>query len=555
MLKSFSFVQSKNEIRFILKKMKKSIIFIPLNLDSMIYLKEKKIKFINPLHLFNNQNHKKAISFTEKFISNLKYGEIKYEGLKLEYRSQIRFIINSCIFLIELFKKISKNKKISIVLSGWHGVNLKKYGSNEIFLSSLIIKYCINFKNLLTLTTDFQEFSTPKKVYTYKINLSKVMKDSILINALGYNFFRILIFKKLFQKVYHINFRGNKINYLKKILLFILGYREIVPQKKIGSKFKMIQIPDILLFYEKFDLSKIINIRKKELSFELYDIKQQLIALKKFFKKNNFSYYFSFLSRGLDGSISELLQNSSCKTVNISHGTVTEFYNKYDALYKKIISDSVFTGCFKFFAVQSQICKRSLINTNSKIKNTLETGNLIFSDVKNNISNQKYLLYAVTLKKFHGLQFFGVEMYYEFIENLILLNKISNKERKFIVNLHESHANLVNEMKALFPNLIFTSEKINKVLKKSYALISFSSTAIEDALASNRYIILFDQWKRYEHFKIKSKCNVKKIYYVNNKSQLINTIDRVKILKNKADFNIYNLKDNFNKLFDYKDEY
>ena len=90
-----------------------------------------------------------------------------------------------------------------------------------------------------------------------------------------------------------------------------------------------------------------------------------------------------------------------------------------------------------------------MINTCNRIKKTIKTDNLIFANIKTNIDNKKKALYAVTLKKFHGLQFFGVEMYYEFYENLKLLNSLSLKKycKKIIVNIHPSHKNLVDDLK------------------------------------------------------------------------------------------------------------
>ena len=94
-------------------------------------------------------------------------------------------------------------------------------------------------------------------------------------------------------------------------------------------------------------------------------------------------------------------------------------------------------------------------------------------------------------------------MYYEFYENLKLLNSLSLKKycKKIIVNIHPSHKNLVKDLKKIFPKLLITSQKIDKLIDQSFLLISFSSSAIEDAISSNRFVILFDQWKRYLHFK------------------------------------------------------
>ena len=72
----FSFVQSKEEINFLLKDEKK-IVFIPLNLDTLVYLNVKKINFINPLVLIKNNNYRNFLNFSEKFLAKLKFGKIK----------------------------------------------------------------------------------------------------------------------------------------------------------------------------------------------------------------------------------------------------------------------------------------------------------------------------------------------------------------------------------------------------------------------------------------------------------------------------------------------
>ena len=143
-------------------------------------------------------------------------------------------------------------------------------------------------------------------------------------------------------------------------------------------------------------------------------------------------------------------------------------------------------------------------------------------------------------------------MYYEFYENLKLLNSLSLKKycKKIIVNIHPSHKNLVDDLKKIFPKLLITSQKIDKLIDQSFLLISFSSSAIEDAISSNRFVILFDQWKRYLHFKGKIFDNFNSIFYVTTKSQLKKVIKKnyfkKKELKNHK-ISI-NLKDNFKKI-------
>ncbi len=548
---TFSFVQSKEEINFLLKD-KKKIVFIPLNLDTLIYLNVKKINFINPLVLIKNNNYRNFLNFSEKFLANLKFGKIKYEGIKIEFKAQLRFIINSCIFIIEIYKKLEKKKNIHLLQSGWNGQNKNKYRSDEIFLASKIISKCLIGKNFSFKTEDYKEKENFKKLYFFESNKCTISKNDILINNLGYNFYRLFLYKKFFQKIFKISFHDNELGLIKKVLFTLFGYREIKMIKAKEIDKIDFQIPNIKLSYKNVDISEYINDKKQGLENEISDMHSKLDGIKKITNIGNFKYYFSFHGRGIDGSISEILDKTKCNTVNIPHGTVSPYYEKYDGFYKKIISDSVFAGKFKNYAVQSPISEKSLINTNKKINKTIKTKNLIFSNIKTNIDNKKKALYAVTLKKFHGLQFFGVEMYYEFFENLKFLNNLTLNEhcKKIIVNIHPSHKNLVNDLKGIFPKLSITSEKIDKLIDKSFLLISFSSSAIEDAISSNRFVILLDQWKRYIHYKGKIYKNFNSIFYVNTKSQLKKTLEKIhfekKKLKNCKIHN--NLKENFKKV-------
>ena len=48
--------------------------------------------------------------------------------------------------------------------------------------------------------------------------------------------------------------------------------------------------------------------------------------------------------------------------------------------------------------------------------------------------------------------------------------------------------------------LIFSKDKVENLLKKTFLTISYSSTVIEDSICNKIPVILFDQWKRYKNF-------------------------------------------------------
>ena len=62
-----------------------------------------------------------------------------------------------------------------------------------------------------------------------------------------------------------------------------------------------------------------------------------------------------------------------------------------------------------------------------------------------------------------------------------------------------------------------------------FLTISYSSTAIEDSLYSYKPVILFDQWKRYQHCKAVKDLskNNSAIYYLTDKKDLIKCVKTI----------------------------
>ena len=152
------------------------------------------------------------------------------------------------------------------------------------------------------------------------------------------------------------------------------------------------------------------------------------------------------------------------------------------------------------------------------------------------------------------MQPLGVEMYYEFLDNLYFLDSLAKKRNlQILVKLHSQANHCFVDLKAIFKNLKFSKKKIDLLLKDALATISFSSTVIEDSLCSSIPVILLDRWKRYKH--CKSEENVKKknsaVYYVNNEEDLVYCLNTIKE-SNKISFQDYvfdgTTKSNINKL-------
>ena len=91
---------------------------------------------------------------------------------------------------------------------------------------------------------------------------------------------------------------------------------------------------------------------------------------------------------------------------------------------KKNISSAILNEDAMFTASQSKISDTFFKVNKSKSK-VLRTGNLIFNSTSSQFG--KNILYAVTIKDFYNMQFFGVETFYEYFDNLNFLNNIAKK--------------------------------------------------------------------------------------------------------------------------------
>ena len=196
---------------------------------------------------------------------------------------------------------------------------------------------------------------------------------------------------------------------------------------------------------------------------------------------------------------------------------------------------------------------KDLLKTHKILGKKLFTGNLIFS-TKGRLNKKKYFLFAPTVKNFYNIQYLGVETFYEFWDNLKILNEIANNQKiKIVVKLHPNIHNCISDIKRYFKYLTFSNTKIQNLLSDSIALISYSSAAIEDALNSEVPVILLDLKKRYKQINISSKSKIKNeaIYYTSDKNKLVVLMKTIPKIKN-FNFSKYvynqNIEKNFKKV-------
>ena len=532
MHKNICLAQTAEELKFILSNIKVPLTVVPLDLDVQLYCILKKINFINPNNLIKENFYAKVLNESEKLTNSLDFGNINVESIKKEYAAIIRFYFNASVYLIEIFKFINSKHSIErIYVSGWSNYQSVFYPRNhfisnmaQVLLDKSKIKVISMKKNLKE-----EDINSDYKIYPEEIKNKKLI---VLSNA-GYNFKRIIFWS--LKNRYNIVlpfFNKRKIN---DWILKILGIKFLNFSKKKISEENKIKLPDISYFYDKKDLSEILNYRKNQVIGYLTELNCKYQAINSFFEKNKPNLIISNILRGLPGFYIESGNKNNIPTLAISHGTVSKAYNAKDIIYKKIIAQAVFSEKSKYTALQSKIAKEALKTIPVEGK-ALETGNIIFAEkLSRNIKRKKNILVAVTLKNFFCLQYYGVEMYFEFLKNLDGFNLLAkNKKLNFLIQLHPSAYSSIDLLKKVYKNLDFTTKKIEKNLTASFATISYSSTSIEDSLNCRVPVILFDPSNRYKHCdsisdpKIKNKA----VYYVNSEEDLVIALNTIKESEN-----------------------
>ena len=544
--------QDREEINYIINKFKNNqeLTWLPVNLDTLIYLKLSGKKFINPSKYLDNNLHKKGLIGSEKLSKKFKFEKKTHKFLINRFIGIQRKHFNSSFFLFEVLENFNRLNKIkNIVVSGFINYNFK-IPSHNYFITQILKNS--HFKNRLIILK--KQKLIKQETLNFKIlDFNKIKNEYILISNLGYNFKRIF-FALWKKRIKIITFSQEYLPWYKYIIYRFLGLQIIKIKTSLFKKKIEIKIPDIKFYYKGKNYSKIISARKTQILTELQELKNLSEEIDINIIKNKPKIVLLNLLRGINGYLSEISNNLDVPCFHISHGTLAYSKNNYSYLYNKIISEELTTKKNNQFCIQSKIAKQFANKYRKKSINHV-TGNLIFNYTKS--SAKKNILYAVTNRDFNGMHFYGIEMFYEYFKNLEYLNYLAKSlvDQKIIVKPHPTEFKNINNLKRIFTNLIFTDEKNSSLFKKVNILISFSSSIIEDSLNSNVPVILFDQWNRYNHCDQAEKDFLKKnsaLYYINNKSNLIKCIQTIND-SNKFNFEkfVYKSKgNNFKKIFE-----
>lgn len=271
------------------------------------------------------------------------------------------------------------------------------------------------------------------------------------------------------------------------------------------------------LFFHGVDISDVLSKKLMVgLRSEMQRLGSDLSQLKRLFEEIKPSLVLSPFSMGFYygmGEISKMLKISSCV---ISHGTHVPPANRYEEIENYWLARGVVLNDYLTVAVQTPWAEKFLDFYADK-RERLYTGPLIFArgkelDRKGGGQSvckkgiEKVILYATTQRTRFANRFYIAETIDEFIQSLSdIVEVISDVEGvKLVIRPHPACELSDLELKKSLPPstkyTIVSQGRFEDILSDSDLLVSYSSTCIEEALNNDIPVVLYDRWRRYNHF-------------------------------------------------------
>lgn len=282
---------------------------------------------------------------------------------------------------------------------------------------------------------------------------------------------------------------------------------------------------------------------------ELIKLQQLTFCLSKVLKKICPKILMSMYSAGIYYMMGELNEKIGYKALNISHGTHVPPNNEFERIENIRLAASVITNMYPYVSVQTPWTNKFLDYYQDK-RQRIITGPLLFSvtnsddrlklrkEILGSDDKKKIIIHAATQKGRHGMRFHITESLDEYVKTLSDIIEAVNQlnDIYFILRPHPICNLSEEEFKTLLPPCpkmrIITKGSFAKLLSASDLLLSYSSTCIEEAVQNKIPVILYDQWKRYNHFGIAETKNaatesLAPVYYITQPAILKNSIQAI----------------------------
>ncbi len=221
--------------------------------------------------------------------------------------------------------------------------------------------------------------------------------------------------------------------------------------------------------------------------------------------------------------------------------------NEFAALEEYYIGRAQVTESFQDAAAQSPLVTRYL-NWAGYKGNIIETGNLVFSRISalkrkerreqffaQIGSNRKIIVWAPSMKTRKSRRFYVLESIDELFSAMEDVFAVVSRmeDVHLIFRIHPGDAVTKSDIYSLVevPRNVSVSDAgaFEDVLALADLLISFSSTAVQEALINHIPVLLYDKWNRYNHLDADEVSDpipgkIASAYYINKKEHLAASI-------------------------------
>jgi len=231
----------------------------------------------------------------------------------------------------------------------------------------------------------------------------------------------------------------------------------------------------------------------------------------------------------------------------IPQKTLVKPANEFARTEEYYIGRAQVTDSFQSAAAQSPLVTRYLQWSGYK-GNFIETGNLIFSRLDDSKrkkkqrqlsgeigGNKKIIVLAPSMKTRKSRRFYVLESIDELLSAMEEVFEVVSRMEgvHLIFRIHPGDAITKDEIYSLLevPANVSVSDSgtFEDVLAAAHLLVSFSSTAVQEALVNRIPVLLYDKWNRYNHLDADRVENpvpakVASAYYIDKKENLATSI-------------------------------
>jgi len=275
---------------------------------------------------------------------------------------------------------------------------------------------------------------------------------------------------------------------------------------------------------------------------------------------HNLRYVFNRMKRwmvisfsGLDAMAvaGELARVLGANSLFVSHGAHPAPADEYHEIELLRMCRSFMLGDYTHVALCNPVQEEHLHYFKRKygwVRNfELKTGPLVFADVMDADKSESkrrlgipsgdvVLTHATTTKARHGERYYSVETLDEFFASLSDIVRCVDERAgvTLLIRVHPGFPLNDDEMKALLPAsgrfVIHRHGPFSEALSATDLLVSYSSTAIDEALLNGIPVLLYDRWNRYNHyitsvFDGPSSPDIFPVCYVNAREKLADAVE------------------------------